>query len=180
MIGSVNLLLVFLYGVLGAGLKIIDNAFDKNSFSKNKAILIALLLSLIWVYAMMISEISATILLSILLGSFLAGKVDNIAHFLGFISTIFLLLFFSNFNIQFYLLPILLFAAIVDEFGNDLVDMIKNKKNYFLLSIYYFFRYRAVLKFTILFLVLFGYFSFEYFLAIIFFDVCYDLMGGFT
>ena len=71
------------YPVLGAGLKYIDDAFDEKIFNRKFALILAPFLGALWAYTMFINQFSATILLAILIGVFLRGKVDNHAHFVG-------------------------------------------------------------------------------------------------
>ena len=70
------------YSILGAGIKYIDDAFDEKTFSKIIAVVITPLLSILGVYAMFIDPVSATILLAIIGGVLIKGKVDNYA-FIG-------------------------------------------------------------------------------------------------
>ena len=71
------------YPIIGAGIKYMDAAFDDGTVSKMLALAIAPLLAVLGWYAMMINSVSATILLAVLLGVFVTGKIDNVAHYLG-------------------------------------------------------------------------------------------------
>jgi hypothetical protein len=107
--------------VLGAGLKYIDDAFDEKVFNKKIAYVIAPLLGILWAYTMIIDAVAATILLAILLGVLLKGKIDNIAHIIGLVVIIGITVVVG---VHFLLFPLIILAvaALLDEVGNDLVD----------------------------------------------------------
>src|SRR6056297_1207714 len=117
------------YSILGAGIKFIDAAYDEKTFSKKLALLLAPFLGGLWAYTMFINPFSATILLSILLGVILKGKIDNIAHFSGVIIIIPVILILG---IELLIIPLIFLAAaaLLDELGNDCVgdsyDKVKN------------------------------------------------------
>jgi hypothetical protein len=148
--------------VLGAGLKYIDDAFDEKIFNKKLAMMLAPFLGILWAYTMIIDQFSATILLAILLGVFIKGKIDNYAHITG-MAVIMVILFIAT-------------AAFLDEMGNDVID--KNREyfddNNFLHKItLYFFDQRWLTKLTVLYVVLIGLFPIYFFLAILLFDGAY-------
>jgi len=109
------------YPVLGAGLKYIDDAFDEKIFSKRYALILAPLLALLWAYTMYVDQISATILLAILVGVFLRGKIDNRAHFIG-LAVIIGIIALVGISLLFLPLIIIAAAAFLDEVGNDVID----------------------------------------------------------
>lgn len=162
------------YSILGAGIKFIDAAFDEKSFSKTIAIILAPFLGGLWAYTMFINPFSATILLSILIGVMLKGKIDNIAHLSGVLIIIPLILFLG---IQLLFIPLLFLAAaaLLDEIGNDYIEKtIKHlRKSKAEQMIIYFFDHRWVLKSAILFLSLLGFIPFYFFIAMVFFDYSY-------
>jgi len=118
---EINSLLVFqnniyffilTYIILGAGIKYIDSAFDENVFNKKFAIIISPFLGILWAYVMLMNEISASILLAVLIAVIIKGKIDNIAHLLGVISIIIfgvLIIFFIDGN-GFMFLPLIFLA----------------------------------------------------------------------
>ncbi len=167
--------LIIAYIILGSGIKYIDAAFDNKVFNKTSAIIIAPLLGIFWGIIMYSSQTSATILLAVVLGVFFKGKIDNRAHLIGFFTVLTIVIIFK---IQPYIFPLVFLtaAAVVDEVGNDVTD--GNKKNFYSHHFYqqfslYFFGRRYLMKAAILYLVLMGLFSLEYFLAFLLFDEAY-------
>jgi len=123
-----NMYFFFLaYFLLGGGIKYIDAAFDDKVFKKRNAIIIAPFLGILWSYTMLINEISASILLAVLIAVLIKGKIDNMAHLIGLITIIifgiFIILFIDGNG--FMLLPLIFLtsAGIIDEVGNDIIEM---------------------------------------------------------
>jgi len=163
------------YPLLGAGLKYIDDAFDERTFNKKIALVLAPLLGILWAYTMIIDPVSATILLAVLLGVFLKGKIDNYAHGLGLAVIVAILI---AAGVQLLVLPliVLVAAAVLDEAGNDIVDYnTKNldKSNFLHKAIIAFFDQRWVTKVAILYVALLGVFPWYFFLAMLLFDGAY-------
>jgi len=163
------------YTLLGAGLKYIDDAFDEKIFSKKLAMVLAPFLGSLWAYTMFIDQFSATILLAIIIGVFLRGKIDNLAHVTGLI-VILVILVFVGINLMVLPLIFIAAAAFLDEMGSDIVD--NNRKlysgNHFWHKvILYFFDQRWLTKMAVLFVVLIGLFPLYFFLAILLFDGAY-------
>jgi hypothetical protein len=163
------------YPLLGAGLKYIDDAFDEKIFSKKLAMVLAPFLGILWAYTMLIDPFSATILLAIILGVFIRGKIDNYAHMTGLV-VILIILVFAGVNLLFLPLIFIATAAFLDEMGNDVID--KNRDYFndskFLHKItLYFFDQRWLTKIAVLFVVLVGIFPLYFFLAILLFDGAY-------
>ncbi len=162
------------YPVLGAGLKYIDNAFDEKIFSKKVAYVLAPLLGVLWAVAMILDAASATILLAVVLGVLLKGKIDNWAHVIGMV-VIFAVLVLTGVQILWIPLVLLTLGAIFDEVGNDFID----KKRYLTSNAFvkkcvgYFFDQRWLTKVVILALALVGSIPLYFFLAMVFFDYAY-------
>jgi hypothetical protein len=170
------------YSILGAGIKYIDDAFDKKTFNKVLAITITPLLSILGVYSMIIDPASATILLAIISGVLLKFKIDNIAFILGFIITIAISYFIG---VQFLLIPLILLtaAALLDEVGNDYIDKVKNQlnmKNPLHMFAKYFFGHRWIMKTAILFLVFVNVVPMIFFVAMIMFDYSYLTVNAYS
>lgn len=166
---------LIVYPILGAGLKYIDDAFDERTFNKKIALLLAPLLGILWAYTMIMDPVSATILLAVLIGVFLKGKIDNYAHGLG-LAVIAVILIAAGVQLLFLPLIVLVAAAVLDEVGNDIVDYnIKNldKSNFFHKATIAFFDQRWVTKIAILYVALLGVFPWYFFLAMLFFDGAY-------
>jgi hypothetical protein len=160
--------------ILGGGLKYIDDAFDEKVFSKKIAYVIAPLLGILWAYTMIIDAAAATILLAILLGVLLKGKIDNIAHTIGLVVIIGVTVVVGV-QLLFVPLIILAAAALLDEVGNDLVD-----KSSFLAGrkwwqrfVIGFFDQRWVAKVAILGLVVVSVLPWFFFVAMLLFDGAY-------
>jgi len=163
------------YPILGAGLKYIDDAFDEKIFNKNIAIAIAPFLALLWGYTMTIDPFSATILLAILAGVFLRGKIDNRAHFVGLLVIIAII---AVFGIEFLFIPLVFIAAaaFLDEVGNDVIDYNKGNINNHLFRhkiLVYFFDQRWCTKLAILYAILLGVIPLYFFIAMLLFDGAY-------
>jgi hypothetical protein len=167
------------YSILGAGIKYIDSAFDELTANKTIAMVLAPLLGILWAYTMVLNAFSATILLAVMLGVLLKGKLDNYAHILGF-SVIVVIITLAKVELMILPLIFLSAAAVLDELGNDTTDNntkhVKNKKFRDRLALYFFGR-RYMLKAAVLFLVLINVFPMFYLLAIIFFDEAYIMMA---
>ena len=170
------------FGILGAGIKYIDAAYDEKTFNKKIALCIAPFLGLLWAYTMLINPTAATILLSVVIGVLFKGKIDNYAHLAGLV-VILAIIFFAG--VQLMIIPLIIFglAALLDEFGNDFID--KNKKSMntkkithkFVVS---FFDQRWVLKVAILGLCITGIVPILFFFAMIIFDYSYVSMRIFS
>ena len=163
------------FTLLGAGIKYIDDAFDEKKFNKKLAIILAPILALLWSYTMIIDQISATILLAVILGVFFEGKIDNKAHLIGFvvISSIILLI---GINLMFLPLIMLIASVILDEVGNDVIEFNRgffNEKRLCHKCFITFFDQRWLTKLTILYMVFIGLFPWYFFLAILLFDSAY-------
>ena len=175
-------LLFLTYAMLGAGIKYIDDAFDKKIFSKPMAIAVTPFLSIIGAYSMIIDPVSATILLAVLCGVLLKGKIDNIAFALGFILVI---IFAILAGAQFLILPLIILtaAAILDEVGNDYIDGKKdalNMKNPFHVFAKYFLGQRWVMKTAIIYLVILNLVPLFFLLAMILFDYAYLSVNAYS
>ncbi|MEM0466928.1 MAG: hypothetical protein QXX20_04955 [Candidatus Thermoplasmatota archaeon] len=162
------------YPVLGAGLKYIDNAFDEKIFSKKVAYVLAPLLGVLWAVAMILDAASATILLAIVLGVLLKGKIDNWAHVVGMV-VIFAVLLVTGVQLLWIPLVVLTLGAIFDEVGNDFID----KKGYLASKKLgarfagFFFDQRWLTKVVIVVLSVFGLIPWYFFVAMVFFDYAY-------
>ncbi|MEM0493166.1 MAG: hypothetical protein QXS02_04340, partial [Candidatus Thermoplasmatota archaeon] len=162
------------YPLLGAGLKYIDNAFDEQIYNKKIACIIAPLLGLLWAYNMILDPASASILLAIVLGVLLKGKIDNYAHLAG-LSVILTIIIIARVEILLIPLIILTISALLDEVGNDIID----KKGYISSNSItkkitgYFFDQRWLTKVAVLILAIMGLIPYIFFAAMILFDYAY-------
>lgn len=170
------------YSILGAGIKYIDDAFDKHLFSKKMALAITPFLSILGAYAMIVDPVSATILLAVLCGVLLKGKIDNIAFAIGF-TLVMIPVFLAG--VEFLILPLILLAAsaVLDEVGNDFIDKKKeqlNQEKLFYNLVIYFFGHRWIMKIAILYLVIISIIPFFFFLAMLLFDYAYVFMDHYA
>jgi len=139
------------------------------------AICVAPFLGLLWAFTMLVNPVAATILLAVIFGVVLKGKIDNIAHFLGLI-VIVAIVFFAGVQLMIIPLIFLAFAALLDEFGNDFVDKKKNSLNKVKLYhkiIFAFFDQRWTLKVAILGLSIAGIIPYVFFFSMVTFDYAY-------
>ena len=173
---SNNIYFIFLsYLILGAGLKYIDDAFDKKTFSKWRGIILAPFLGLLWAFTMFVNPFSATVLFAIAVGVLIKGKIDNPAHLLGLV-TIIVALALVRVEVMFLPVVLLSAAAIVDEAGNDVAGYdkrFKNSKRFRHRFFVYFFGRRYLLKVALLYLVLINVFPMYILIALILFDEAY-------
>ena len=168
-------LFLLYFGILGAGIKYIDSAYDDKIFSKKIALVLAPLLGALWAYTMLINPVAATILLAVVIGVLFKGKIDNVAHLAGLL-VIFAIIFFAGVQLMIVPLVFLGIAALLDEVGNDFVDKRKSKLNMNQFShrfVVSFFDQRWVLKVAILVLSLVGVIPLVFFLAMVSFDYSY-------
>lgn len=168
-------LFLIYFGILGAGIKFIDAAYDEKTFNKKIALCIAPFLGLLWAFTMLINPVAATILLAVIFGVVLKGKIDNIAHFMGLIIIV-IIVFFAGVQLMIVPLIFLALAALLDEFGNDYVDKKRNSLKKIKLKHKIFFRFfdqRWTLKVAILIFSIVGIIPFVFFLSMIAFDYAY-------
>ena len=179
---SFDLFIVLAYSFLGASIKYIDLAFDENTFSKNKALVLAPITGIFWAYVMVLSPASATILFSIVLTVLIKGKVDNLAFRAGIISIVGVLIVSGYFEFLWIPLIFLVAAGIFDEIGNDYVDKKSSllRKGRLSKALHYFFEYRFALKLMVLLFALLGFYSIVYFLAFLGFDIAYVLVAKYS
>ena len=163
------------YPILGGVLKYIDDAFDETTFNKNIAMIVAPVLGILWAFTMVVNDVSATILLAVVLGVLLRGKIDNSAHLVGFFS-ILVIVVLAGIELMMMPLIFLTSAAVIDEVGNDVVGYnnkyLKNKRFRYKFALYFFGR-RYLFKVALLYVSLLGVFPLYFLLAFILFDEAY-------
>ncbi len=174
--------LLFIYTLLGAGIKYIDDAFDKKIFNKKIALILAPILGIIGAYAMIIDPVSATILLAVLVGVLIKGKVDNLAFIIGFITVIALVILTG---VQFLTIPLILLsaAAVLDEIGNDYIDSkrssLNSKKPTHIFG-KIFLGQRWIMKMSIIFLVIMNMIPLLFIFAMLLFDYSYLIVNAYS
>ena len=167
------------YPILGAGLKYIDEAFDEHRFNIKIAYILAPILGVLWAYSMIINSVSATILLAILLGVILKGKIDNYAYLAG-LGIIFGIVLIAGVQLLIMPLIILTLATLFDEVGNDYIEKVGflNSNSYSRKFIGYFFDQRWLTKVAVLAIALVGVIPLYFFVAMLFFDGAYLMVRG--
>jgi hypothetical protein len=161
--------IVLAFAVIGAGLKYIDDAFDEDTFSKKKAILIAPIIVLIWICLSLFDSISATILFAILFAVLLTGKIDNLIFKVSTIALISILVLSQMLNLLWIPLVILILMGVADEKGNDYVD-----NHATLTLVEFFFSYRFCMKMGLLSLCILTLLPWLYLLAFLAHDGAYE------
>jgi hypothetical protein len=156
--------LVF-FALLGAGLKIIDDIYDREVLSRGIAYFLAPVLIALWLFLSFHDEGAATLLSAILVSSVLAGKVDNPVF--GFSAVILLVTMLLG-GVDLALLPFLFLAAlgVIDEFANNRADSTGGAS--------FFLKHRFGMKLGVLLLFALSQLELVYAVALLVFDLAYD------
>jgi hypothetical protein len=163
------------FPLLGAGLKYIDDAFDEKIYNKKIALVLAPIIGTLWAYTMLLDPFAATILLAVIIGVFLRGKIDNIAHCTGLIIILGIIIL-AGIDLLYLPLIFIAIAAFIDEVGSDIIDYNLDEidwNNFWHKVAVYFFDQRWMTKLAILYVVLLGIFPLYFFLAMLLFDGAY-------
>ncbi|MBS3802538.1 MAG: hypothetical protein KGY65_07305, partial [Candidatus Thermoplasmatota archaeon] len=178
--GIFTYLLFLLFPVLGAGIKYVDAAFDEEVFNKNKAVIIAPFIGVLWAFTMILHPMAATILLAIILGVLIKGKIDNVAHAIGLISIIifYVILWYVFDGVIIYFMPLFFLAAagVLDEIGNDVISYnneFSHNHSFGFQFFKYFFGRRHFMKVALIYLFIVAGFPLYFFVAFLFFDEAY-------
>ena len=110
--------------------------------------------------------------MAILIGNFIALKVDGIHHIITLLIFIVILLIGGIPELNLVILLICILAAFSDEVGHELIS--KFTENRFLNL---FFEYRFVMKIVILLLAVCGVFNVWIFVCFILFEISYEAAG---
>ena len=187
------LIIILSYGLLGAGMKYADQAYDLGVFSKTKANIFAIPGAALMAYLIISDSSSATIFFSIFVVVAVTRKIDNPAFYVG--TGILLLLpiiFHGIMKIEWIPFGILILSGIMDEIGNEWADKRKKMRrlsNYNRGNPYNstlkkfgekFFLHRSAMKIGVLVLTIFGFFQYLYFFAFLFFDMMYLLVEQYS
>ena len=178
---------LLVYPIIGGGIKLIDNIYDEKIFSKKIAIAIAPLIGVLWAYTMLIDEASTTILVAVIIGVLLKGKIDNLAHLIGIVSiisfSVMAILYLDGMEVMMLPLIFLTSAALLDEVGNDVIGYVhkyQDDSRFRYKFTLYFFGRRYLMKAALLYLVLLGVFPLYFLLAFILFDEAYIIVDLYT
>ncbi|HNS25737.1 MAG: hypothetical protein QM405_07695 [Euryarchaeota archaeon] len=171
------------YPLAGFFMKISDDALDEKK-NMGLAVFSGLICVLAIGYLSVNSSDAATIFIGIMVGTFLSGKVDRLAHIITLIIFLSILVIFGIPPLGIIALLICTIAAYLDEMGND-SSWLKSKKK---LNI--FFKYRLALKLAVLFLAMGGLIQYlhpeysgiilfqpETFIYFLLFDLAYEVAG---
>ncbi len=123
--------------------------------------------------AILYNSESAYIFIAILIGTFLALKVDSINHIVTLVIFVVILLIYGIPELNLTVLLVCTLGAFLDEFGHELISKITD--NHFLNL---FFEYRFVMKIVTFILAICGAFDILIFICFIIFELSY-LMAGF-
>lgn len=163
-------MLLVCYGIIGGGLKYIDQAYDKLIFSKTKAKVLAGLLGLLGGYLIVTDAYNAMILFAVLVGNAILKKIDNTAFYIGVGILITVFIFFGNhISIQWPIFGLLILAAIADQYMDDWRERKAVSK---LLD--HILHYGYIWKASVLSLCLLGIMPWIYFFAVLVFDLAYS------
>ncbi len=152
-------------------MKFSDDLYDVKNDLKFASIL-GVLCAIVSAFATVYSVEAAYIFLAILIGNFIALKVDGIHHIITLIIYIIICLIFGFPELSLVILLICILAAFSDEVGHELIS--RYTDNIFLNL---FFEYRFVMKVVILVLAIFGIFDIWIFLCFISFEIAYEFAG---
>jgi len=170
-------LLLASFAFIGAGIKYIDCVYDEGVFDRRVAVLLGLLCGVLMGYVIGSDAKASAIFLAVIVGVAITRKIDTNPFFLGAILAFAVPLFLTK-NIMIDWLPTaaLVFGGVMDEVGNNRADLgLINSK-----ILRTFFHYRISMEIVMLLLVLAGVFEPSYFVAFMFFDISYHLVGGYA
>ncbi|MEK6977301.1 MAG: hypothetical protein AABX40_02725 [Candidatus Hydrothermarchaeota archaeon] len=169
---STQLLGVLLFGAIGGGLKYIDEAFDEGVFSREVAVLLAPLVVGLWIALSTMDGTSATILLAILAGVAVCGKVDNKVFQGGALALVAGLWLSGKLQVLWLPFAALTFLGVLDEKGNDYVDGHEAPK-----VLQFFFLHRFSMKVGCMALYGASYLAWYHVVGFLAFDTAYDAVG---
>ena len=115
---------------------------------------------------------AAYIFLAILIGNFIALKVDGLHHIITLIVYLVISLVLGIPELSWAVLLVCILAAFSDEVGHELISKYTDNK-----FLNLFFEYRFVMKVVILLLAICGIFSFWIFICFISFEIAYEIGG---
>lgn len=152
-------------------MKYSDDLFDVNGnlrFASVFGILCGIASGLATIY----SVEAAYIFLAILIGNFIALKVDGIHHIITLIVFLLIVLIGGIPELSLLVLVICILAALSDEIGHELIGKVTQNK-----FLNLFFEYRFVMKVVIFLLAICGVFSIWIFVCFIIFELSYEGAG---
>lgn len=165
------IILALLFILSGFFMKYSDDLFDVNH-NLNFACIFGILCGVASGLASLYSVEAAYIFLSILIGNFIALKIDGIHHIVTLTVFIAILLIGGIPELNLVVMLICIFAAFSDEAGHEMIS--KFTQNKFLNL---FFEYRFVMKVVICLLAVWGVFNIWIFVCFLMFEISYEFAG---
>ena len=166
-----SFLLPLSYFLSGLFMKISDDEYDVKG-NKLYSLIFGLVCAVFAAYATVTNADAAYIFIAILIGNFIALKVDGLHHIITLIFFVIICFIFGIPDISIWILIICILAAFFDEIGHDKIgNFVENK------YVNLFFEYRCVMKVVILLLAIFGVFDLWTFIFFILFECGYELAG---
>ena len=152
-------------------MKYSDDLFDVNdnlAFASVFGVFCAVASALACIY----NPEAAYIFLAILIGNFIALKVDGMHHIITLIVFMVILLVGGIPELSLVILLICVLAALSDEVGHELISKVTQNK-----FLNLFFEYRFVMKIVIFLLAVCGVFNFWIFVCFLLFEISYVTAG---
>ncbi|MDO5851506.1 MAG: hypothetical protein Q4Q23_03375 [Methanobacteriaceae archaeon] len=143
------------YALSGFFMKLSDDGLDEQN-QLLYSILMGILCAIFTGLAVYLSSDATCVFISILVGNFLALKIDSINHIITALVFLVILLIIGVHNYSILLLIICIIAAFIDEIGNDKADKNELNNDGNLSLIDKFFKYRFTLKVVIFILSILG------------------------
>ncbi|WP_458454307.1 hypothetical protein [Methanobrevibacter sp.] len=165
------IILAILFLLSGFFMKYSDDLVDVNDDLKF-ATVFGVLCAIVSAVATSYNAEAAYIFLAILIGNFIALKVDGIHHIITLIVFILISLFLGIPELNLVILLICILAALADEVGHELISTITENK-----FLNLFFEYRFVMKVVICLLVVSGHFNILIFVCFLLFEIFYEIAG---
>jgi len=177
-----TILLLGSYIFLGGSIKYLDRTYDERAGGKRKALLLMPLCGLLMAALITLDRYSAIILIGLMLGNLMAGKINTREFQIMVVIALAPPLAIS------YLVPditqtpvfaevlgvpivLITISAMIDEKLNDFSD--RKKLSSTIGNLLY---HRLLLPVTVLILCFAGYFSLVYFISLVGFDVAYKIV----
>lgn len=160
-----------LYALSGFFMKLSDDAIDIDS-DKKLAIAAGIICAVTSAIATIMNVGAAYIFIAILIGNFIAFKVDGIHHIITLLIFVVIVLICGVPELSIGILLLCIFSALLDEVGHETIHKITDNKYANL-----FFEYRFAMKIVVFLLAIFGFFNIVTFIFFILFEACYEFAG---
>ncbi len=152
---------IILFSLLGILLKTIDEGIDSKKMDTRLLSFITGVAIVLWIYLMSLGKYPATILLSVVFGSLLSGKIDNYIFTVAS-AAVLLATFFLNFQVDIPMLVFLTTLGFIDEILHNKTDI---------------FSIRPAMKIGVILLYLSGLLPLFWAIAFFAFDLSYDAVS---